>query len=155
MEIKKPVMNLNGLEKYYKIFLAGSIEMGKTKNWQNYVIEKLKSYNNHKNIVIFNPCSGNWNSSIKPVLNNEKFRKQMEWELSALDMADIILMYLQPGTKSPISLLEFGLYYKKIIMCCPDGFWRKGNVDIVCNYYNITQVNTIDEMVSKIFKLKE
>jgi hypothetical protein len=30
---------------------------------------------------------------------------------------------------------------------CPEGFWRKGNVDVVCHKFGITQVDTIDECV--------
>jgi hypothetical protein len=48
-------------------------------------------------------------------------------------------MYFDPNTKSPISLLELGLFAqsKKLIVCCPRGFWRKGNVDITCDRYGI------------------
>lgn len=48
-------------------------------------------------------------------------------------------MYFSPNTKSPISLLELGLFARsgKVRVVCPEGFWRKGNVDIVCQYYNI------------------
>ena len=48
-------------------------------------------------------------------------------------------MYFDPETKSPISLLELGLFANsgKIHVICPEGFWRKGNVDIVCDEYNI------------------
>jgi hypothetical protein len=26
---------------------------------------------------------------------------------------------------------------KKLIVICPDGFWRKGNVEVVCSLYDI------------------
>jgi len=50
-----------------------------------------------------------------------------------------MIMYLAPGTKPPVSLLELGLYAtsRKLLICCPEGFWRKGNVDIVAEKYNI------------------
>ncbi len=43
---------------------------------------------------------------------------------------------------SPITLLEFGLATQltdvaDVIVCCPEGFWRKGNIEIMCNFYNI------------------
>jgi len=38
----------------------------------------------------------------------------------------------------------------KLSVICPDGFWRKGNVEIVCNYYNISFSNTIEEFLEKI-----
>ena len=32
----------------------------------------------------------------------------------------------------------------KCLMVCPDGFWRKGNVDIVCERYAIPQFETLE-----------
>jgi hypothetical protein len=59
-------------------------------------------------------------------------------------------MYFDPNTTSPISLLELGLHAKskKMIVCCPEGFWRKGNVDIVCKTYNVHQVDTLDDIIN-------
>jgi hypothetical protein len=57
-------------------------------------------------------------------------------------------MYFDPSTKSPISLLELGLFARsgKIKVICPDGFWRKGNVEVVCNYYNIPFYNNLKDL---------
>ena len=62
-------------------------------------------------------------------------------------------MYFDPNTKSPISLLELGLYAtsKKLHVICPKGFWRKGNVDIICKKYDIPIYETINEFINKIF----
>ena len=56
-------------------------------------------------------------------------------------------MYFSPKTISPISLLEFGLHARsqKLIVICPDGYSRKGNVYIVCEHYNILQFSTLEE----------
>jgi len=35
----------------------------------------------------------------------------------------------------------------KLIVVCPEGFWRKGNIDIVSDRYNIKQVATLEEAV--------
>ena len=53
---------------------------------------------------------------------------------------------------SPISLLEFGLHARsgKMVVFCPEGFWRKGNVDIVCERYGIPQVEEMEELVTLI-----
>ncbi|GIT33797.1 MAG: hypothetical protein Ct9H300mP4_01160 [Gammaproteobacteria bacterium] len=87
-------------------------------------IEKqLSNYN----VVVLNPRREDWNTEWKPISTNKNFRKQVEWELSALEASDIIVMYFAPGSQSPISLREFGLYAKtdKLIVLCPDGFWKK------------------------------
>jgi len=69
----------------------------------------------------------------------------VEWELSAQEAAD--LMYFAPDTRAPITLLELGLFAKKrLFVCCPDGYWRKGNVDVVCRRYGIRQVGSLSEL---------
>ena len=134
----------------HTIFLAGSIEMGKAENWQDKVVRLLKD----KDVIIFNPRRDDWDSSWKQSKDNKQFREQVEWELKAQEHADIILMYFDPNTKAPISLLELGLFASsgKMIVVCPNGFWRKGNVDIVCEKYEIKQAETIEEAVKKIIK---
>ena len=125
------------------IFLAGSIEMGSADNWQKRVTEKLSG-----NVVILNPRRDDWDSSWEQSINNPQFKEQVEWELEAMEKAHIILLYFDPNTKSPISLLELGLFARtgKLIVCCPNGFWRKGNVDIVCERYGIRQIPSLDEL---------
>jgi len=61
------------------------------------------------------------------------FKEQVDWEMDLLDEADVIALYLQLDTMSPISLLELGLHAKdgKLVVCCPEAFWRRGNVQIV------------------------
>lgn len=41
--------------------------------------------------------------------SNPQFRQQVEWELNALSVADLIVFYFDPATRSPITLLELGL----------------------------------------------
>lgn len=129
------------------IFLAGS---GTTTNslaedWQKTVETLLKN----ENVAIFNPRRDDWDSSWEQKIENEKFAEQVNWELNAMDRAEVIVMYLSPETQSPISLLELGLYAQsgKLLVCCPEGFWRKGNVDVVCAKYGIPTYNTIEELV--------
>lgn len=112
------------------VFLAGSIEMGAAEDWQKTVVNALADM---ENLVLFNPRRDDWDSSWVQSITNLQFNKQVTWELRVLSAADKIILYLAPGTRSPISLLELGLFVKSdIYVCCPEGFWRKGNVDIVC-----------------------
>lgn len=133
------------------IFLTGSIEMGVAEHWQHKVITCF----NDRKVTFFNPRRSSWNSTWKQDISNPKFREQVEWELDALEFADIIVIYFDPSSKSPISLLELGLFAKskRLIVCCPKGFWRKGNVDIVCERYKIEQVVDLEKLISRI-KLK-
>lgn len=131
-------------EKRFSIFLAGSIEMGQAEDWQSKVQDMLKD----QDCLILNPRRDDWDSSWAQSKDNPHFREQVEWELDALEHAELILMYFDPNTRSPITLLELGLFAssKKMVVCCPEGFWRKGNVDIVCERYGIVQVETLEEL---------
>ena len=132
------------------MFLAGSIEMGNAEDWQAEIISLLPK----DNTVILNPRRDDWDSSWEQSVNNPQFCEQVEWELDALEKAHIILMHFDPKTKSPITLLELGLFAIKkpesLIVHCPDGYWRKGNVDMVCRRYGIQQVKTLEELAGAV-----
>jgi hypothetical protein len=135
-------------ENVVSVFLAGSIEMGTAEDWQSKVQEQLK----YNDIVIFNPRRDDWDSSWVQEQSNPQFNHQVNWEMDKLEDADIIFMYFSPETKSPISLLELGLHAndRKLIVCCPEGFWRKGNVDIVCTRNNIQCFTNIDDAIGAL-----
>lgn len=130
------------------IFLAGSIEQDVAERWQDRVIENLKDLP----IAILNPRRASWDSSWEQSIDNPQFKEQVTWELDALEKADTILLYFDPKTKSPISLLELGLFAKsgKMMVCCPKGFWRKGNVDIVCERFEIPQFENLDLLINNL-----
>jgi hypothetical protein len=134
----------------YSVFLAGSIEMGAAPNWQADVENQLA----HLDIDIYNPRRDNWDPTWIQSADNPQFREQVEWELDTLAQANLVVMYLAPGTMSPISLLELGIYAadktNKLVVCCPEGFHRKGNVDIVCERYGVKQVASLDELTGAI-----
>ncbi len=131
------------------VFLAGSIDMGQAKNWQADVCTLLR---NEADVVLFNPRRNTWDATWAQNLNNENFVEQVTWELDLLEAADIIFMYFDPDTKSPITLLELGLHATndKLIVVCPDGYWRKGNVQIVCNENNIICFDTFADGITHL-----
>ena len=132
-----------------RIFLAGSIEMGKAIDWQTKISNDLSGYGGS----IFNPRRDDWDSSWVQSASNAKFNEQVTWEMNNLDAATHIIFYFDPKTQSPITLLELGLMAttrKKIFMYCPEGFWRRGNVEMVCNKYSIKMYDTYDELVSAV-----
>ncbi len=128
-----------------KLFLAGSIEMGRAELWQDRLTNILTENTGY---VFLNPRRNDWDSSWVQDISNKQFVEQVEWELSCLEMADDIVIYFDPNTMSPISLLELGIHSTtgKVVVCCPKGFWRKGNVDVVCRRYMIPLVETIDDL---------
>lgn len=141
----------NKVEDTLTIFLAGSIGVDvKAEEWQRRFIDALAK----ANYRILNPRREDWDNTWKQDISNPNFKEQVLWELDGLELADVIVMYFDPNTNSPITLLELGLYArtKKLIVCCPEGFWRKGNVDIVCERYEIQVVSTIEELIDIFIK---
>ncbi len=141
--IIKPPQNIAKRPKNSRtVFLAGSIEMGAAVDWQ----KDLGEFFEKLQFVVFNPRRDDWDSSWEQNFESPQFYQQVDWELKSLDQAHHIVMYFDPCTKSPISLLELGLYANsgKLTVICPVGFWRKGNVDMVCNKYNIPLFESIE-----------
>lgn len=129
-----------------QIFLAGSIEMGKAVDWQAEVTE---TFRDDDDVYILNPRRDDWDSSWTQSIDNEQFRTQVEWELEGLNNADIVFMYFAPGTQSPITLLEFGLMVShlghRLVVVCPEGFWRRGNLEVTCAYWDVPLYDNVED----------
>lgn len=136
----------DGIKKIESIFLGGTIDNGNSWDFQQYIIEKFKDVD----VKLYNPRRLDWDSSWEQNIENKPFNEQVSWELTCLEKADIIIMYFAPNSVSPISLLELGLFKDKCIVCCPEGYWRKGNIDIVCDRYNIPNFDNLDSMINNI-----
>ena len=137
------------------LFLAGSIEMGTAEKWQDKFIRELDKFEEMSDVVVFNPRRDDWDSSWEQRIDNPNFREQVEWELRRIERADIVAMHFVPDTKSPITLLELGLVASmkpsRTVVYCPEGFWRKGNVDIVCRKYDIVTCSSWHDFVLETY----
>lgn len=135
-----------------RVFLAGSIEMGQAEQWQARIVDALSE---NGDLVILNPRRDDWDDSWEQRADDPQFSEQVSWELDMLDAADLVVMYLAPGTKSPVSLLELGLYARsgKLRVCCPEGFWRRGNVEIVCRRHQIPLFATLADLIADLSRL--
>jgi hypothetical protein len=104
------------------------------------------------NLIILNPRRDHWDSDWKQRADNPQFLEQVSWELDMLDAADIVAVYLAPGARSPVSLIELGLYARsgKLRVCCPAGFWRRGNVEVVCLRHDIPLFETLDDLIADL-----
>ena len=132
------------------VFLAGSIEMGAAVSWQQDIIDELSG----TNCTILNPRRAAWDSSWTQEESNPVFNEQVAWELDGiLKNADLVCFYFDPNTKSPVTLLELGLVLasgKECLVCCPLGYWRKGNVDITCRRYGVEVIDSLPTLISKL-----
>jgi hypothetical protein len=146
-QVIKPTSSNQSQDNYPGIFLAGSIDMGSSVDWQTEVQNKLDDCE----VTFFNPRRDEWDSSWEQRESNDQFRKQVNWEMDKLEQSDIIFFNFVGNTKSPISLLELGLHAdENIIVCCPDEFWRKGNVEIVCSRFGIPLFDNLDQAIASL-----
>lgn len=130
------------------VFLGGSIEMGKATDWQTPTAQRFVT----AGFVVFNPRRLDWNSEWEQSKDNPNFAEQVRWEWEALAISTARLFYFEPKTLSPISLLEFGKFCddSSTHVVCPEGFWRKGNVDVVCSLESAEQNASLDEAIDRI-----
>lgn len=132
-----------------KIFLAGTIDMGNSEDWQKKMINKFKRTFKDKNISLFNPRRPAKTGSTTSSFNLEE---QIKWELDHLEEADYIIMYIIGTSKSPISLLELGLFahYNKVIVICENDYYRYENVRVTCNYYNVPLLTSLNDFYKQL-----
>jgi hypothetical protein len=130
------------------VFLAGSIEMGTAGAWQAQVEAALAGVP----VTIWNPRREAWDASWRQSIDEPLFREQVEWELEAQERADLVAMYFAPETRAPITLLELGLFARsgKLLVCCPEGYWRRGNVQVVCRRYRVREVPDLEGLIAAV-----
>ena len=130
------------------VFLAGSIDMGVAEPWQAEVERALVG----EHAVILNPRRDQWDATWEQSIRDPMFRGQVEWELSGQEIATVIAMFFAPETRAPITLLELGLFAQsgKLVVCCPDGFWRKGNVEVVCARFGIPLADHLTALIDLV-----
>lgn len=149
MIVLKPPASLSLLDSAPpSLFLAGSIEMDDAPRWQDQLIATLGDID----MVVLNPRRETWDVGLEQRMSCAPFRDQVEWELEGLERAERVCFYFAPGTKSPISLLELGLLARsdRAIVCCPEGFWRRGNVEIVCARYGMALVEDLEALAEQL-----
>lgn len=132
------------------VFLAGSIEMGAAEMWQERVVRMLADLDG---VVCFNPRRDDWDNSWVQDISCDVFREQVDWELDHIAAADEVLIYFAPDTKAPITLAELGYSLGRNlrpIVICPPGFYRRGNVQIMCARQHAQLFDTLEDGVAAL-----
>lgn len=129
-------------------FLAGSIDMGGSVDWQQQLVALLTGHHG----TLLNPRRDRWYAGSTSEASNPVFREQVEWELAAMEAAGLIAFYFAPASQAPITLLELGLAARsrKAVVCCPEGYWRRGNVVVVCERYGVPMVESLGDLAQAI-----
>lgn len=143
----QPRMDFSGDEaSYTKVFLAGTIDMGRSIDWQAACTERFRTLGGR--YLIFNPRRAGGMSS-----DSAEFEYQVRWELEHLEKADIIIMNILGSSQSPITLLEMGAYLRsgKLHVACEPDFYRYGNVRITCDRYGVPLYSSLNELWAGLF----
>ena len=126
MKIIKPPSQLPFMKMEPIVFLAGTIEMGNSEDWQTIISSKLVHVEDG---ILLNPRRDTWDNSWGE--NSEELHAQIAWELQGQELADIIVFNFEPGSTSIITMLEYGLAMgwgnKKVAVRC-EGYFRKTNI---------------------------
>lgn len=143
---------LGGKKCPVKLFLAGTIDNGNSDNWQDDLIKAISNIELMRDVNVYNPRREEWPSAD----NYREIDRQIEWELFHLEKADLIIINILASSKSPISLMELGLFAKegRLIVFCPKTFYRYDNVRVVCKRYGIPlfTTNNIPFIAEKVCK---
>lgn len=132
---------------YVKIFLAGTIDMGDSDDWQARTVGRFRAQAPGR-ILFFNPRRPG-----RPRFDADEMAYQVRWELDRLEEADWIVMNLLGSSKSPVSLLEMGLHMRsgKLLVACDPDFYRRDNVRITCLKYGVPLYDSLDELLDDRF----
>ena len=130
---------------FTKIFLAGTIDMGNSRDWQMEIYETFSGIDGR--YILYNPRQENWDATRPGEMDY-----QVRWELDHLENADMVIMYILGTSKSPISLLEMGLHAKsdKMHVICEKDFYRYDNVRITCEYYGVPLYDDLDSFLENL-----
>lgn len=133
------------------IFLAGTIEMGAGVRWQAEAARRIHQTLLAKTNDRTMPALEFYNPRRDADFTPEMAEPQIRWEQERLIDSDYIFMYLQPDTKSPISLLEFGQFIGtgKLYLSCSHDFYRYSNLIITAEYSHARDhvLNNIDDCI--------
>lgn len=112
--------------------------MGEAIQWQQRMALELCRYP----ITVLNPRRVEWDNS------KESMDQQVEWELSALEQADVICLFIDVATEARITLLELGKYLDsgKLVVSCGKQYDRYLNVEKVCKRYGVPLMETFAEL---------
>lgn len=121
------IINIDNSINKVKVYLAGSHIF----DWRKVASKKLKQMNT----ILLYP--------------NERIT---DWELSGLEMSDIVFFYYHPDDGP--SLLELGLIAnvasdnkQSVVVCCPLSYANRSDVVNVCKRYSLTLLDDFDKAV--------
>lgn len=148
-EIKPDSVDIASEDEYgMSIFLAGTIDMGNSKDWQHEVVEHYKGISP---LTFYNPRRDFVEGGF--ITDPDDFKYQVNWELYHQEKCSAIIMFIAGTSKSPITLMELGLFANsgRLYVICEPEFYRYGNVEVTCKRYRVPLYNKLEDIYDKIF----
>ncbi|WP_055447706.1 nucleoside 2-deoxyribosyltransferase domain-containing protein [Lacinutrix mariniflava] len=129
-------------KKYY--FLAGSMDFNESNSWRQKIMQEMK------HLVHFLDATRIEHNDF----SDSQMKEHIEWELDALIISDKIILNFKEDSKSPISILELGMYVKssKLVVVCPNKFYQRRYINVLCNKYNTPFFDSFDEAIEYLKK---
>ena len=129
-------------------FLAGSIEMGRAEAWQATVEQALADLD----VALLNPRRDEWGRLLGAVDRQPAVPRAGGMGTGGAGAGVIGRHALRSVPRAPVTLLELGLMARsgKLLVCCPTGFWRRGNVEVVCARHGVSLIEDLAELVQTI-----
>lgn len=137
-----PTHYTNWYKTVHSVFLAGAIDMGSAVNWQDQVTELVQGHS----LVVFNPRRSEFTA--------DTLDEQIKWELEHLDKATTVFMWFPKDAKAPVAMLETGLFLNsgRLIVGAEDGFYRRRNLELTCEYCKVPLYNTIGLCIAALLR---
>ena len=70
-----------------------------------------------------------------------------------MERADVVAVFFAKGTQAAITLMELGLFIrtgKKVVVACEEGFWKRGNVQVVCERFGVDVLGSLEELIEGV-----
>lgn len=153
IELKSPTLTDPITDRaMFKVFLGGSIDMGKSTDWQKELVEKFNT-DEYPYLMFLNPRRDDWDSTwVQDPTPGTKFHEQVTWEIDHQLYSHMNVYYFADGSASPITLLELGAFGLRpdSVVYSTENFYRHGNVKIHCARFDINHVSDINSIVEAI-----
>lgn len=145
------------------IFLAGPTDVP----WRADFLARLRQHLSEKippnasdttaatprGLTIYDPFQPDWDATWREdYAGDPRFRAQVDWELDRQDAAAAVAVFFDARSRAPVSLLELGLCARsgRALVACQHAFWKRGNVQAVCERYGVPLEDTLEGLVARV-----
>jgi hypothetical protein len=137
------------------VFLAGSIDQGDAPDWQARVIATARAQPGLPDVVFANPRRPDWDRTWTAPMH-PGLVEQIAWELDHLENSAFVLFCFTPESSAPVTLLELGamlgqLPAERVVVVCPDTYWRFTNVAVTCGRRGVGVLPTLEAGLDRLF----